>query len=75
MFGEICLIFRTILFSSAPKFGGSLKTEDVKVQVREKADIKAKLEEARQRRLALENSRYHKIIKHLVLNKKCLFPG
>ena len=59
-------IFRTILFSLAPKFEGSLKAEDAKVQVREKADIKAKLEEARQRRLALENSRYHKIIKHLV---------
>merc|ERR1740129_2008095 len=46
--------------SSAPKFEGSLKTEDAKVQVREKADIKAKLEEARQRRLALENSRLSK---------------
>ena len=47
-----------ILFSSAQKFEASPKAEDAKVQVREKADIKAKLEEARQRRLALENSRY-----------------
>ena len=47
-----------LILSTAPRNEGSLKTEDAKVQYREKADIKAKLEEARQRRLALENSRY-----------------
>ena len=47
-----------LIISTAPRNEGSLKTEDAKVQYREKADIKAKLEEARQRRLALENSRY-----------------
>ena len=47
-----------LFISTAPRNEGSLKTEDAKVQYREKADIKAKLEEARQRRLALENSRY-----------------
>ena len=47
-----------LILSTAPRNEGSLKTEDAKVQYREKADIKAKLEEARQRRLALESSRY-----------------
>ena len=56
---NLFILIPNILFSTAAqKYEASPKAEDAKVQVREKADIKAKLEEARQRRLALENSRY-----------------